>query len=107
MGLPEAHQGAGDAPAPLERTAAEELARALRAIADPTRIQVLSVLAGSPDGEATVQTLTDGLGLRQPTISHHLRIMLEDGLVVREQRGRNVWYAIAPDRLESITDLLG
>ena len=106
MGLPDAHERSAT-PAPLERGTAEELARTLRAIADPTRIQLLSILAGSPDGEATVQTLTDGMGLRQPTISHHLRIMLEDGLVIREQRGRKVWYAIAPERRASISDLLG
>lgn len=94
-------------PAPLDRDAAEILARTLRAVADPTRLQVLSMINGSPDGEASVQSLADRLGLRQPTVSHHLRIMLEDGLVTREQRGRNVWYAIAPERRASIADLLG
>jgi len=47
------------------------------------------------------------MGLRQPTISYHLRIMLEDGHVLRDQRGRNVWYSIAPDRRDTVHDLLG
>lgn len=90
----------------LDRDSAELLARTLRAVADPTRLQVLSLLTQSPAGEAVVGDLAEKLGLRQPTVSHHLRIMHEDGLVVREQRGRNVWYSITPDRRASITDLL-
>ena len=50
--------------------------------------------------------LTEPLGLSQPTISHHLKIMTEDGLLDREQRGRNVWYSIAADRVDAIADLL-
>ncbi len=107
MGLREATDGEGAVRGPLDRSLAEELARTLRALADPTRIQILSIIAGSPGGEATVQTITDGMGLRQPTISYHLRIMLEDGHVLRDQRGRNVWYSIAPDRRDTVHDLLG
>jgi ArsR family transcriptional regulator len=91
---------------PLDRVAAEELARTLRAVADPTRLQLLSMIAGSPGGEATVGDLAAGLGLRQPTITHHLRIMVEDGLVVRTPRGRQVWMSIAAERRSSIMDLL-
>jgi ArsR family transcriptional regulator len=96
----------GRAPSPLGRDAAEDLARTLRAVADPTRLQLLSMLNGSPNGEAIVGELADRLGLRQPTVSHHLRIMTDDGLLTREQRGRNVWYSIAPDRKDAIADLL-
>lgn len=88
----------------LSRPAAERLARTLRLVADPTRLQLLSMINGS--SEVTVSELTEHLGLRQPTISHHLRLMFEDGLLVREQRGRHVWYAIAPDRRADIADLL-
>ncbi|HSP53408.1 MAG TPA: metalloregulator ArsR/SmtB family transcription factor [Cryobacterium sp.] len=99
-----------DSPEParsvLDRDAAEVLAKTLRTIADPTRLQLLSLMHGSPDGEATVGDLAERLGLRQPTVSHHLRIMIDDGLLVREQRGRNVWYAISPDRHSAIADLL-
>lgn len=90
----------------LSRPAAERLARTLRLVADPTRLQLLSMINGSPGGEVTVGELTGHLGLRQPTISHHLRLMLEDGLLTREQRGRHMWYAIAPDRRDDIADLL-
>jgi ArsR family transcriptional regulator, arsenate/arsenite/antimonite-responsive transcriptional repressor len=91
---------------PLTRPAAETLARTLRLVADPTRLQLLSMINGSPGQEVTVGELTQYLGLRQPTISHHLRLMYEDGLLDREQRGRHVWYSIAEDRRGAIADLL-
>ena len=91
---------------PIDRLTAEELARTLRAVADPTRLQLLSMIAGAPGGEATVGDLAAGLGLRQPTVTHHLRILVEDGLLVRDPRGRQVWMSIAVDRRSSIQDLL-
>jgi ArsR family transcriptional regulator len=101
-----AHDAVPSAPAPLGRGDAEQLARTLRAVADPTRLQVLSMLNASTSGEAVVGDLAAALGLRQPTVSHHLRIMHEDGLLIREQRGRQVFYAIAVDRRDEIADLL-
>lgn len=92
--------------APIERDAAEALARTLKAVADPTRLQLLSMIAGSPGQEATVGELAAALGLTQPTVTHHLRILVEDGVLLREQRGRQAWHSVAPDRLASITDLL-
>lgn len=105
---PDEHENlvARSAGTPLDRGSAERLARTLRAVADPTRLQVLSLLNDASDGEATVRDLVEPLGLRQPTISHHLRIMFEEGLLSREQRGREVYYAIAPDRRGEIADLL-
>ncbi|MBB2959589.1 MULTISPECIES: ArsR/SmtB family transcription factor [Pseudoclavibacter] len=91
---------------PLSRPAAEALASTFRAISDPTRLQVLSMLLGSATGEATVGELATSLGLRQPTITHHLRILLEDGILTREQRGRHVWMSIARERKQEIVDLL-
>ena len=91
---------------PLTRPAAEALAKTLRLVADPTRLQLLSMINGSPGEEVTVGELTQYLGLRQPTISHHLRLMHEDGLLDREQRGRQVWYSIAKDRRDAVADLL-
>ncbi|MFC7621517.1 ArsR/SmtB family transcription factor [Microlunatus sp. GCM10028923] len=91
---------------PLARDAAESLAQTLRVVADPTRLQLLSMIQGSSSQEATVGDLANHLGLRQPTITHHLRLMHEEGLLLREQRGRNVWYSIAPDRRSAIADLL-
>lgn len=103
---PHAAPAADDGGAPLDRTTAERLARTLRAVADPTRLQVLSLLNSAPEGEAVVHDLVEPLGLRQPTISHHLRIMYEEGLLTREQRGREVYYAIASGRRAEIADLL-
>lgn len=91
---------------PLERTAAETLARTLRAVADPTRLQLLSMIAGAPDEEVTLGDLAAALGFTQPTVTHHLRILVDDGVLVREQRGKYVWHAIAPDRKAAIVDLL-
>lgn len=91
---------------PLEREAAEALAKTLRTVADPTRLQLLSMIYGSEGQEITVGELADHLGLRQPTISHHLKVMVEDGLLQREPRGRQVWYSIVPHRQAAIVDLL-
>lgn len=90
----------------LDREAAAELAQTLRAVADPTRLQILSLLDLAEDGEATVTELTDWLGLRQPTVSHHLRLLHDEGVVQREQRGKYVWYRISAERREDIRDLL-
>lgn len=91
---------------PIERTAAENLARTLRAVADPTRLQLLSMIAGAQDHEATVSDLAAALGFSQPTVTHHLRILVDDGVLTREQRGKYVWHAIAPERRDAIIDLL-
>lgn len=90
----------------LDRETAESLARTLRALADPTRLQLLSLIRRSPNAEATGSELAEQLGLTQPTVSHHLRIMVDDGLLVRDQRGRNAWFSVAADRTAEIDDLL-
>ncbi|MFB9641457.1 ArsR/SmtB family transcription factor [Agromyces lapidis] len=90
----------------LDREAAESLARTLRAIADPTRLQLLSLIRSSPNAEATGGELADRLQLTQPTVSHHLRIMVDDGLLVRDQRGKHVWFSVVADRATEIDDLL-
>lgn len=90
----------------MDRDAAEALARTLRAVADPTRLQLLSAIRRSPDGESTVSDLADHLGFTQPTISHHLRIMVDDGLLGREQRGRHAFFSVVPERAMDIDDLL-
>lgn len=96
-----AHPGA-----PLERSVAETLARTLRAVADPTRLQLLSMIVGAADEEVTVGDLAAALGFTQPTVTHHLRILVDDGVLIRNQRGKYVWHAIAPDRRAEIIDLL-
>ncbi|WP_051317609.1 ArsR/SmtB family transcription factor [Arthrobacter sp. CAL618] len=91
---------------PLDRASAEVLARTLRALADPTRIQLLSMIIGSTGGRVSVKELVDQLNFSQPTISHHLRIMYDEGILDREQSGRKVWYSIASAYRTSISDLL-
>lgn len=91
---------------PIDRSSAETMARTLRAVADPTRLQLLSSIVGAPGGEATIGDLATALGFRQPTVTHHVGIMVEDGLLVKTPRGRQVWVSIAPDRKDAIIDLL-
>ena len=91
---------------PLDRSSAETMAKTLRAVADPTRLQLLSMIAGAPGEEATVSDLAEALGLRQPTVTHHLRILVDEGVLVREQRGKFAWHQIATDRRSAILDLL-
>ncbi|MQA97174.1 MAG: metalloregulator ArsR/SmtB family transcription factor [Streptosporangiales bacterium] len=92
--------------APLPREEAERIARELKAVSDPTRLQLLSLIQASPAGEACVCDLTAPLDLTQPTVSHHLKILVDAGLLTRDKRGIWAWYAIAPERLEGITALL-
>lgn len=91
---------------PLDRHAAEGLAGLLRAIADPARLQLLSLIQAGEDGEACVCELTAPLGLSQPTVSHHLKILLAAGLVTRERRGTWAYYRLAVERLEELRELL-
>lgn len=93
-----------DRATPLDRRAAEEIARHLRAMADPTRIQLLGLIVERPDGRALVGQLADELELTQPTVSHHVRVMAAEGLLQREQIGREVWYSIAPERLADVVE---
>lgn len=72
---------------PIKRADAERLAGVLKAFADPARLRLLSLIQSAPEGEASVSDLTAPLGLSQPTVSHHLRILTEAGLLEREKRG--------------------
>ena len=90
----------------LNRGEAEQLASLLRVVSDPTRLQLLSMIIASPDGEACVTDLHVPLGLTQPTVSHHLRLLVEAGLLSRERRGKQVWFSIVRDRLAAISDIL-
>lgn len=92
--------------APLERDEAERLARVLKAVSDPTRLQLISMIKAAPQGEACVCDLTAPLGLRQPTVSHHLRVLVEAGLVTRQRRATWMWYALVPGALDSLSGLL-
>ena len=86
--------------APLDEADAEALAAAFRAVADPIRLRLLSLVAAS--GEACVCDLPAMVGRSQPTVSHHLKILAEAGLVTREQRGKWAWFAVVPDRVAEL-----
>lgn len=90
----------------IGKTDAARLADAFKAIADPARLRLLSFIAAQPSGEACVCHLTKPLGLAQPTVSHHLRVMYDAGLIDRERRGTWVYYRIVPARLAALRDAL-
>src|SRR5262249_45900339 len=81
---------------PLDERAAARLAALLRVLADPGRLRILSLIQSQPGREACVCHLTDSLELSQPTVSHHLRVLFEAGLVERERRGNWVYYRAVP-----------
>jgi len=91
---------------PVTATEAEQLARRFAALADPVRLRLLSLLASSPDGAVCACDLVDPVGKSQPTVSHHLKVLREAGLVVSEKRGTNVWYAAVPAALDVLRDAL-
>ena len=92
--------------APLDQEEAELLAGALQALADPARLRLLSLIASCPDSEACGCDLTRPVGLSQPTVSHHLKVLHEAGLLDRERRGKWVYYRVRPERLASLRSLL-
>ena len=92
--------------APLTPEAAIELASIFKAIADPTRLRLLSLIQAHNGGEACVCDLTAPVGLTQPTISHHLRVLLEAGLVTRSKRGTWAYFKAVPDRLAALAAVI-
>jgi ArsR family transcriptional regulator, arsenate/arsenite/antimonite-responsive transcriptional repressor len=91
---------------PLSERDAGDLARLLKALADPARLRLLSLIAAQPDGEACNCELIEPLGLSQPTVSHHLRVLHESGLLTRERRGQWVYYRLVPERLAALRTAL-
>lgn len=87
---------------PLDADEAAELADGFTALADPVRLRVLSILAAAPDGEVCVCDFIEPLGKSQPTVSHHLRILSQAGLVTGNRRGKWVWYSLVPERLAEL-----
>ena len=88
--------------APLDPSEAARLADGFTALSDPVRLRVLSMLAASPSGEVCVCDFVDPLGKSQPTISHHLKILSEAGLIQGDRRGKWVWYSLNRDRLSAL-----
>ncbi|WP_374197777.1 ArsR/SmtB family transcription factor [Microbacterium sp. EST19A] len=79
---------------------AERIAHTFKALGDPTRVRLLSLIAASDGGEACICDLTDPVGLSQPTVSHHMKLLVDAGLATREQRGRWAYYRVVTDTLE-------
>ena len=90
------------AEAPFGDREAEGLAAALRVVADPTRLRLLSLIAASPNREGCVCDLTAPLGLSQPTVSHHLKVLSEAGILDREKRGRWAYYRLNTGPLSAL-----
>jgi ArsR family transcriptional regulator len=91
----------------ISEAEADELAVALKAVADPARLRLLSLIAGAPSGEVCACDLVEPLGRSQPTVSHHLSILVGAGLLEREQRGKWAWFRFVPERLDSLQRALG
>jgi ArsR family transcriptional regulator len=81
---------------------ADELATAFKAIADSGRLRLLSFIAAQPESEACVCNLVEPLGLSQPTVSHHLRVLSDAGLLTRERRGTWIFYRLVPEKVEDL-----
>ncbi|MDD2857924.1 MAG: metalloregulator ArsR/SmtB family transcription factor [Candidatus Nanopelagicales bacterium] len=90
----------------LDRSTAEGMAQLLKAVADPARLQLISLLRSTDAHEACVCDLTDALGLSQPTVSHHLKVLTDAGLLQRERRGTWAWFSIVPARFAELQSLL-
>lgn len=91
---------------PMERDEAEDLAAAFKVLGDPARIRLLSMIAAHPGGEACVCDLIEPLGLKQPTVSHHLKVLHQAGLLDRDRRGTWVYYRLNPGGLSALRDAL-
>ena len=87
---------------PLGEDAATDVADVFKALADPVRVRLISLLACAPGGEVCTCDLPAWLGRSQPTVSHHLKLLLRAGLVEREQRGKWAWFRLRRERLAAL-----
>lgn len=85
---------------------AQELAAGFRLLADPIRLRILSLIANAPDGEMCACDLPKALGRSQPTVSHHLSLLADAGLLTREQRGKWAWFRVDRDRVAVLSNAL-
>lgn len=91
---------------PISASQAADLARMFKALADPTRLQLVSMVAAHEGGEACVCDLTEPLGLTQPTISHHLKVLVDAGIFTREKRGVWAYYALVPAAMNALSRVI-
>ncbi|MGA7204496.1 MAG: metalloregulator ArsR/SmtB family transcription factor [Specibacter sp.] len=87
----------------LNAADAQDSARILKALSDPNRLRLLSIVKAGDGGEACVCDLTEPLDLGQPTVSHHLKILVDAGLLAREKRGTWAYYSLVPGALEAVS----
>lgn len=87
--------------------AAERVALLFRALGDPTRVRLVSLIAAAPGAEACICDLTEPVGLSQPTVSHHMKVLSDAGLVRREQRGRWAYFTVRREALDALAQTLG
>ncbi|QDP95405.1 helix-turn-helix transcriptional regulator [Microlunatus elymi] len=90
----------------LDPDSAQQLARLFKALGDPTRVRLISLIAAAQDAEACICDLTDPVGLSQPTVSHHMKLLAEAGLVTREQRGKWAYYRLAENTFNTLRQAL-
>lgn len=90
----------------LTEREAERMANALKVLADPARLRLVSLLVNSPGGEICQCDVTEPLGLSQPTVSHHFRVLADAGIVAREKRGRWVYYRLICEPLAALAEAL-
>jgi ArsR family transcriptional regulator len=90
----------------LRAADAEALSRQFAALADPVRLRLVSLLATADGGAVCACDLVDPVGKSQPTVSHHLKVLVDAGLAASERRGRNVWYSVVPAALEALRTAL-
>ncbi|MEO3805394.1 metalloregulator ArsR/SmtB family transcription factor [Nonomuraea sp. B1E8] len=90
----------------LDAAQSAEIARVFKALGDPVRLRILSIVAARQGGEACVCDITDAFELTQPTISHHLKVLKDVGLLTSERRGTWVHYRLVPDTLSQLSALL-
>nr|WP_218859187.1 metalloregulator ArsR/SmtB family transcription factor [Petropleomorpha daqingensis] len=90
----------------LSEPDAQTLARQFAALADPVRLRLVSLLATAEDGAVCACDLVAPVGKSQPTVSHHLKVLVDAGLATSERRGRNIWYGVVPAALEALRGAL-
>lgn len=90
----------------LDAAAAVRLAAVLKVLAEATRLRLLSLVAAGADGEECICNLTELVGVSQPTVSHHMRLLVDAGLLEREQRGKWAYYRLVPGALDTLAGLL-
>ena len=91
---------------PIDDAQASELAELLKALADPVRLRLVSIVANTEAGEVCACDLPALVDRSQPTVSHHLSILVKTGILDREQRGKWAWFRLRPERLTALGDVL-